>query len=849
MKVSLNTVRHYSNVDPAPNGVDELVQKIGAQLGEVEDVVATGPQYDGIVVAKVVTCDKHPNADKLSICLIDDGGKIENVTRNENGYVQVVCGAPNVREGLTIAWIPPGATVPATYGKDPFVLEAKELRGVVSNGMLASASELGISNDHSGLLEITAEDVGQDLMVPGTPFKQLYGLDDVIIEIENKMFTHRPDCFGVLGIARELAGIYGQQFTSPDWYLKVPKIFLKDAKPEITGNLALDVRNEIPELVPRFMAVAMENITIAPSPYWLQALLTRIGVKPINNVVDLTNFLSYVTAQPLHAYDYDKVAELTDSEGAVVTARLPREGETLALLNGKTIEPRKEAIMIAADNKLIGVGGVMGGTSTEVDDSTTRIIIECANFDMYSIRKTSMAHGLFTDAVTRFNKGQSPLQNDRVIVEMMRMAEKYAHGKQASEVIDNRHIDEEMYNRQTINPGIKASLEFINSRLGLSLSSEEITVPLRNVGFACIFSEASDEIEVHAPFWRVDIRIPEDIVEEILRLRGYDTLPNVLPKKTVSPAEIDAALLFRGSLRQRLAGFGANEVLTYSFVNANLLEKAGQDPALAFKLSNALSPNLQHYRLSLTPNLLQLIHPNSKAGHDNFTLFEIGKVHGKSEIGEDDIPKEFGRVALVTADKSSTKSAYFTARAYVDQLTYGQAEYAPLIQDQYKDHKLFQQMLAPYDQKRSALVMDKDKKLLGVVGEFSMETLQAFKLPKYCSGFELFLTPLSKLMPLPYVPLSNYPGITQDLCLEVAADLPYVELWQNLQAAASEVFVEDEAAFQLIDIFAGEKIAGKKRLTFRVKVVNYQRTLQEEHVNRLLDSLSELLVNRGARRV
>ena len=250
MKVSLNEVKRFVAVDIS---VDELVQKIGAQLGAVETVEHTGTKYDGVIVARVVSCEKHPNADKLSVCWVDDNGVTENVDRNTEGYVQVVCGAPNVREGLLVAWLPPGSTVPTTYDKEPFVLGARELRGVVSNGMLASPHELGINDDHSGILEIE-EDVA-----PGAAFKALYGLDDVVIEIENKMFTHRPDCFGVLGVAREIAGIQGQQFVSPDWYMKPPKF-------DDAGELVVEVDNQLPELVPRFMAVTMQNVTIAPSP-------------------------------------------------------------------------------------------------------------------------------------------------------------------------------------------------------------------------------------------------------------------------------------------------------------------------------------------------------------------------------------------------------------------------------------------------------------------------------------------------------------------------------------------------------------------------------------------------------
>jgi phenylalanyl-tRNA synthetase beta chain len=219
MKISVNHVRflnsHYkSGGDPAPNGIDELVAKIGSQLGEVENVETIGAAYHGVVVAKVVACNDHPNADRLHVCLIDDGGKTPDVSRDADGLVQVVCGAPNVRAGMTVAWLPPGSTVPESVAKDPFVLEARELRGVVSNGMLASAKELALGDSHDGILELDSD------KEPGTAFVEAYGLDDTIIDIENKMFTHRPDCFGYLGVAREIAGIQGQPYKSPEWYMQ-----------------------------------------------------------------------------------------------------------------------------------------------------------------------------------------------------------------------------------------------------------------------------------------------------------------------------------------------------------------------------------------------------------------------------------------------------------------------------------------------------------------------------------------------------------------------------------------------------------------------------------------------------
>lgn len=460
MKISLNWIKEF--VDVKVN-IDELVAKIGAQLGEVEEVINLGERYEGIVVARVVACEKHPNADKLSVCKIDDGKVTKGVKRDANGYVQVVCGAPNVRKGITVAWIPPGVIVPSSFDGDQFTLEARELRGMVSNGMLASGKELAINDDHDGILVIDKP------CEPGTPLTEVYKLDDYIIDVENKMFTHRPDCFGQLGVAREIAGIQGIKFTSPDWYLDILDKLTVEGK----NRLSLEVQNKLPDLVPRFMAVPIANVKVQKSPIMIQSFLSRVGIKPINNIVDITNFVMSLTAQPLHAYDYDKVAALDGSKDATLLVRKVKKGEKIALLNGKTVEPRADAIMIATKKELIGVGGVMGGSTTEVDNDTKNIILECANFDMYSIRRTSMANGLFTDAVTRFNKGQSPRQNDKILAYAVAWVQKLAHGDVAGKVQDDRN------DVGNLKPVI-VTQDFINARLGTKLTDKQITKILRD---------------------------------------------------------------------------------------------------------------------------------------------------------------------------------------------------------------------------------------------------------------------------------------------------------------------------------------------------------------------------------
>jgi phenylalanyl-tRNA synthetase beta subunit len=969
MKVSLNWAQHYSNVDLKSIPTDELVEKIGAQLGAVEEVTAWGPRYDGILVAKVVSCEKHPDADKLHLCRIDDGGKAEGVERGDDGHVQVVCGAPNVKEGLTVAWLPPGTKVPSTLEKDPFVLEAREIRGKVSNGMLASPAELGISDNHDGILEINPEEVGEELAVPGTPFKQLYGLDDVVIDCENKMFTHRPDCFGILGVARELAGIMHQKFVSPEWYLQ-PPVF-KTAR---DAGLKVEVSTG---LVPRFMAVVMQNVNVGPSPMFMQAALTRVGIRPINNIVDITNWMMHLTGQPLHAYDYDKI--VAKSSGAPsLQARLARNGETLALLNGKTVELDDKTVVIATDGPAVGVAGVMGGAETEVDGQTTSIILEAATFDMYAIRKTAMRYGLFTDAVTRFNKGQSPLQNDRVLAEAMRMVEEYAKGTQASDVTD--------YKDATVKsmPAVHVTSQFINNRLGTSLHAKDIRSLLENVecsgttdglnesrgylkgtapieeklsrigvkiaektdlGYKLVIpagteaeyeklvswelpqgtwteyigaknvflfkdhdkkisryevsddneheivemcrafageyytsleamlaanawykpllplhnrpqNEAVDEetVIVSPPFWRRDLERAEDIVEEVGRLYGFDRLPVELPRRPSLPAARSEEFELETQLRTILAAGGANEVLTYSFVHGKLLENTGQDVSEAFHVRNALSPDLQYYRLSLTPSLLDKVHMNSKAGYERFAVFEIGLIHSRKELDNGHLPIETKMLALTLADIRPEKDAgapHYQARAYLDFLAakLGLKFYYKPIEDAPASA-----ILSPFELSRAAYVcLEGADEIAGIVGEYRPQVRADLKLPAYAAGFEIGLRELKKSTNRrqSYRPLSRYPKTQQDITFEVAGSLSYYALRDALEKMARNLALKHEYVWSLKpgDIYA-PAASDRKRVTFHVDLSHPDRTLTIEESNKFLDDLTEQAgVECSARRI
>lgn len=821
MKVSLNTIKQYIDIDLS---VDELVEKINQQLGQVEEVIDLGAKYKDVIVVKIVECDSHPNADKLSVCKVDDGGVVTDVARDERGLVQVVCGAPNARAGMFAAWLPPRSTVPASFSdKEPFVLDARELRGVLSQGMLAAPDELAIGTGHDGILEITEHDIPKSKiqnLKSGEKFAELFDLNDTIIDIENKMFTHRPDCFGQIGVAREIAGIQNMPFTSPSWY-KVSMEFPR------ADSLDLIVTNRAGDRVPRFMAVAIKDVVIGQSPLWLQCELIRLGGKPINNIVDITNYVMLLTAQPLHAYDYDKLA------GKKLGTRLALDGEKIPLLNGKEYSLTAEDIVIVDGEKAIGLGGVMGGSNSEVSSETKNVVLECATFDMYTIRKTSMRHGLFTDAVTRYNKGQSPLQGPACIGLAMQLINAIANGEQASQVFDLTQPDENGLNAQ-----VEITSRFINERLGLMLDDKSVSSILQNVEFKVDEGPDSESqaLVIQAPFWRTDIEMREDIVEEVGRLYGFDKLPRELPTKSIKPAPKNTAIETKRKVRQELSRVGANEVLTYSFVHENIIKRAGQDANQAYKLSNALSPELQLYRLSVLPSLLDKVHMNIKAGHDEFALFEFGKAHRKGDLDDESLPAEHNRLAFVYAAKKSAKVPYFIAKRYVQSIA-PLVRFVPLEGNEFTSDSAVRQMIAPFEPARSATIVDGDR-MIGIIGEFKQSVRTGFKLPDCSAGFEIDQEYLRSLTPAAYRPLSRFPSVTQDISLRVDNEVSYGKIHDVIVSAIDALHAPNMTIeINPVNIYSPDGQTNKT-YTFRIRAVNHERTLTEGSVSEILSKVA-----------
>ena len=824
MKVSLSLLKQIASENDLPLNESDLEQKIGAQLGAIEETTSLSDVYKDALLVRVVTASPLEGSDHLSLCTIDDKGTFKEVERSNEGLIQVVCGAPNVSEGQIVVWLPPGSVVPSSYHKDRFVLEARKIMGQVSNGMLASAKELAISDDHNGIVVLPPE------TAYGVSFKDYLSLDDRIIDIENKMFTHRPDLFGHLGIARELAGIYGRQFKSPEWYKE-------DALLSVDKTDRLTIDNRLSDSAcPRFSAVYIDNLKVEPSPLWLQSYLTWVGIRPINNLVDITNYVMVVTGQPLHAYDFNKIAE---DERVQLIIRSAQEKEKLELLDGSNIELTQSDIVIANQHQAIGLGGVMGGAKSEIDNNTTAIILECASFNMYSIRRSSMSHGIFSEAVTRFSKGQSKRQCLAAMSFALDLIKQLNKQAQIAEVVDS-------YKGSAKNEDISVLLEQVNSYLGIDLDPKEMAGLLNNTELNGRIDQS--RLVITPPFWRTDLEAPEDIIEEVARLYGFDNLPIKLMNRTVGSPATPKLVEVKRQIRQALASAGANETLNYSFVDQKLLLNVGQDPKKAYSLSNALSPELKYYRLSLLPSLLAKVHINHKAGYDRFALYEVGKIHQIGLSDEQGLPLEPNRLALVVSANTKTAQTYYEGPAYYQGVSflYYLFDYLGLDSDSLE----FQtpdnlddswkvsvgSMLLPG---RSAS-LSVNGRLIGIMGEFTTSVSHQLKLNEYGCGFELDLDYLSELILNKagrYHQLSKYPSLTQDLTVTLKDDNNYQSLRSKLYLAL-EKMEDSDVSFKLrpIDAYQAANSA-TTNWTFRLEAGSNKRTLTDKQVNEYVEKL------------
>lgn len=820
MIISVNWLKKFTDID---GSIDELTEHIGARLVEIESVEDISNKYRDVIVVKVVECGPVPDSDHLNLTKVDDGGVWERVERDENGYVQVVCGAPNVTKGMLAAWLPPESIVPDSYGNsEPFVLGARELRGHKSSGMLASAKELDLYDDHSGIVEVDKN------AAPGTRLTELYELDDFLLDIENKSLTHRPDAFGVIGFAREIAGIQGKAFKTPSW--------LQDLNPTIDSDHTVDtpkVTIEDPALSDRFEAIVLADVNEgAKSPLEIQTYLARSGVRPINAVVDVTNYMMLLAGRPLHAYDYDKVLAVGGGT-ADIHVRSGRHGETLELLDGRTLEISEDDIVIAAGEVAIGLGGAMGGAATEIDSSTKRILLESATFNLYKLRAVQMRHGIFTEAITRLTKGIPAALGTPVLVEAAKMISQFAGAKVVSEIADSYPGD-----REPIIVSFERAV--VNATLGTKFTVADIKEILENVEFGVAVNGST--VTVTVPYWRNDIHIPEDIIEEVGRLSGFDSITPTLPARDFTAVRQSDAEQLRTKLRNVLVRTGANEVLTYSFIHGDIMRKAGQDPGTAYRLTNSLSPDLQYYRQSLMPSLLTNVHQNAKAGYDRFALFEINKFHTKlNGLNDEGVPKELEGLAFIISTSKKVKyTAFYEAKQYLEYIAKElgrEFTYEPLEDN--SDYPVTQ----PFEPKRSARVWDTaTHERIGVIGEFKTSVSKAFKLSGAVAGFEISPLALLKLTTsndLSYKPLSKYPFADRDISFQVSEEVSYDQVYKAARNALESTDVQTTVV--PLDIYVPDSDTFKT-VTLRITLSSYDKTLTGDEVRQIMTQVADRVI-------
>ena len=733
MKISLNWLKKYVKI-PETVSDEELIRLIGARLVEVEGVIDETHKYDNIYIVRVEKAEKIPET-HLTLCQINDGG---------SELVQEVCGAPNVREGMFAVWIKPGAIVPASVKEDaPFVIGKRKMQGYESNGMLAGADELDFGDDHTGIVEIDPE-----MAKPGDLLADIFELNDLILEIENKSLTHRPDCFGIIGFAREVAGILGQKFEDDS-----ASIFSLGARPagpspRAAGALARAAALRTPfdrisdaetiiiddtSICQRYTAMVLEKHGELKKKYltWQDTVLSKSGMKPISPIVDATNYLMLLTGQPLHAFDYDKFIKVGKTDSPKIIIRLARKGEKLVLLDDKEVILNENDIVITSNDVPVALAGAMGGKSTEISDDTKNIIIESASFSLYNLRKTQMAHGIFSEAITRFTKGQPPYQTLEVAEACAGLL---SDGYKISSVMDN-------YPNPKKEVVVRISPKEINSLLGTEYGYKIIEQTLGNVGFniSCDCGKEGacecEYINVVAPVWRTDIHIKEDIIEEVGRLLGYDNIEPTLPLHAT--AEKNSMFELKRGIRNKLSALGANEILTYSFVSERILEKACLDLKNSYKIVNSISPELQYFRQSIIPSVLEKTYLNEKLPVDSFALFEMNKVYQKEwGLNDENVPLEKNSLGFIVAERKNNGTAFYTAKKYIEFLLRGfniEADYLPL--------KNGSAIAKPFEPCRTAEIRLKDEPdlLIGVVGEFKNSVRNSFKLANYLAGFEIDL--------------------------------------------------------------------------------------------------------------
>ena len=805
MKVSLNWIRDYVQL-PADADLKKLAYDLTMSTVEVEDTIELAKQFDHMVVGVINTIEQHPNADKLRVCMTDIGGRVESI----------VCGGSNLREGMKVAVALPGSVCRWHGEGEPVEIKKSKLRGVDSYGMICGAVEIGLADLFPTKEEAHILDLSDFDAPAGTPLADALDLNDIILEIDNKSMTNRPDLWGHYGIAREIAALY-------DLPMKEFPHF--DRNVENTSGFHVTVEDA--ERCPRMTGTQIENVCVKPAPYWMQVRIWKTGMRPINALVDITNYVMLATGQPSHAYDSDHIA------GHIIVRRA-KAGETLTLLNGKELPLSTDDLTIADDAGIVGLAGVMGGAKDSILPTTSKVILEIANFQAAGIRRTALRYDNRTEASARYEKAIDPERCDQALDLSMQLFSDLYPEMKVTGLVDE-------YPQHLKQAEIDVPLSWLERRLGKCLPPEEIRHKMELLGYGISFS--GDNMHVVVPTWRStgDVSIQADIMEEVARMYGYENYEAEPITTTFDGAinQLDKDLERR--IKEYLAiRCGMQEIFTYPWMEESYVNAVLQSTEGILSLSTPPSPAERFVRSSLLPNLCKAVVKNERY-FDEFSIFETAQVFRDENYTSpydprEKLPSQRKNVAgaFVTTDKDIT-ALFRKAKGVVEMM----ARYVHM------EALTFRQTEKPvWADNVVWLNIYRGEEKVGDLALLSKKVSMACGIKNL--NVMLFQLDQDSLVPLKsrtntFTHMAEYPMTDYDISLLLDGSVQWKDVLQTVGGIKSELL--HGASF--VDEYRGKQVpAGKKSLTLRLSIGSKEKTLTSSEIEEVASNVLSKIAKR-----